>query len=169
LSGTFNQLTTVIPSSEDGLLSRFMFYAFESEAVWKEVSPKGMRANPRMFYKDLSKDVLEVIDFLKVYPAEFTLTEAQWKILNSTFKKMMNKTKKDFGEEALSIVHRMGLNCFRIAMVLSAIRKYQEKRLEKKLVCNANDFKVAIWLAETYLKHGLFVYDHLPVPAAKIF
>ena len=76
---------------------------------------------------------------------------------------MVKETKQDFGIEALSIVRRMGLSCFRIAMVLSAIRKYQEKRLETKLVCHKNDFQAAILLAKTYLKHGLFVYDHLSV------
>ena len=163
LSGTLDQLTYLIPTAEDGLLSRFMFYAFEGEVAWQEVSKKGKIPNAQMFYKELSKGVLEVISFLKFYPAEFTLTEAQWKILNATFKKMVKETKEDFGIEALSIVRRMGLICFRIAMVLSAIRKYQEKRLEKELVCHKSDFQAAILLAETYLKHGLFVYDHLSV------
>jgi len=161
VSGTFNQLTHLIPSVENGLLSRFMFYAFEGEAAWQDVSEKGKIPNAQMYYKELSKGVLEVISFLNFYPAEFTLTEAQWKILNSTFEKMVKETKKDFGVDALSIVRRMGLSCFRIAMILSAIRKYQEKRLGTKLVCHKSDFQAAILLAETYLKHGLFVYDHL--------
>ena len=160
-SGTPNQLTKLIQSADDGLLSRFMFYAFDSGVVWEDVSPKGMSPNLQMVYEELSKDVSIVIDFLKVYPAEFMLTDAQWKTLNATFKKLMKETEQDFGTEALSIVNRMGLNCFRIAMVLSAIRKYQEKRLGTKLVCHKNDFQAAILLAETYLKHGLFVYENL--------
>ena len=167
LSGSFDQLKNLIPSAEDGLLSRFMFYGYESEETWQDVSEKGMSPNPRIFYEDLSKDVLMVIDFLKFYPAEFTLSEAQWKTLNSTFKKLMKETKKDIGIKAASLVRRMGLNCFKIAMILSAIRKYQEKRLEAKLVCNRNDFKVAIWLTKTYLKHGLFVAKNLPVPSTR--
>ena len=169
LSGTPDQLTTLIPSAEDGLLSRFMFYAFEGEAAWRDVSPKGKSQNHRIFYEDLSEEVLEVITFLKFYPSEFTFSEEQWEILNSTFQKMMEETKQDFGMEALCMVRRMELNCFRIAMVLSAIRKFQEKRLQTKLVCNKDDFKVAVWLAETYLKHGLFVYERLPVFTATSF
>jgi len=66
------------------------------------------------------------------------------------------------GKEALSIVKRMGLICFRIAMILSTIRRFEENSLGTKLICNEDDFQVAIWLAETYFKHSIFVYDRLP-------
>ncbi len=169
LSGTPYDMTKFIPSLEDGLISSFMFYAFESEAVWRDVSPRGMGPDLQVFYEDLSKDVLEMIHFLERYPTEFTLTMAQWEILNSTFQKMMKEAKQGFGMKALGIVNRMGLSCFRIAMILSTIRKFQEKHSGMELVCSDDDFQVAIWLAENYLKHGLFVYDRLSVPTATIF
>ena len=165
LSGTPYQMKRFIPSLEGGLLSTFMFYAFESEAVWREVSSKGTRSNLPAFYKDLSKDVLEMIQFLESNPTTFTLTEAQWELMNSTFQKLMEETNQDFGKKALSIVKRMGLNCFRMAMILSAIRKFEEKHLGTELVCSDDDFQVAILLAENYLKHGLFVYESLPEPS----
>ena len=169
LSGTPHQLTKFIPSFKDGLLSTFMFYAFESDGTWRDVSPNGMGVDLQEFYENLSEDVLEIIHFMEAYPAEFKLTKAQWKILNSTFKKMMKESKQQFGAETLMIVERMGMNCFRIAMILSAIRKFEEKNLETELVCNTSDFEVAIWLTETYLKHGLFVYKNLPVSPATRF
>jgi len=162
LSGTPHQLTRLVPSVEDGLLSRFMFYAFKSEPVWRDLSPKRMERNLLEFYEDLSKDVLEIIHFLEAHPATFTLTEAQWNLLNSTFQELFRKTCQDFGEGALHIVKRMGLICFRMAMILSAVRKYEEKNLGTELVCQDDDFQVAIWLAENYLKHGLFIYGSLP-------
>lgn len=169
LSGSFEQLKTLIPSAGSGLLSRFMLYNYESEETWKDVSQKGTGKNPRIFYEELSEEVLLVINFLKFYPAELTLSDTQWKTLNSTFKKLMKVAKKEIGVIASSLVNQMALNCFKIAMILSAIRKYQEKRLETKLVCHKNDFKTALCLSETYLKHGIFLAKQLPVPSRSNF
>ena len=162
LSGTPGQVTALIPSAEDGLFSRFVFYAFEVEAVWRDVSPRGRSQNFQEFYQSLSKEVLEMVHFLKLYPTEFNLTKEQWEELNKVFKKLMEETNQGFGKEALSIVKRMGLICFRMAMILSAIRKFEEKNLGSSLICNEDDFEVAIQLAETYWKHSIFVYDRLP-------
>ncbi len=162
LSGTPGQVTNLIPSAEDGLFSRFVFYAFEVESIWRDVSPQGRSHNFQNFYQGLSREVLEMVHFLKLHPTEFNLSKAQWKMLNETFKKLMEETNEMFGTEALSIVKRMGLVCFRIAMILSTIRRFEEKSLDPKLICKDDDFQAAIWLSETYFKHGVFVYDRLP-------
>ena len=162
LSGTPGQVTSLIPSAEDGLFSRFMFYAFEIDSAWRDVSPEGRSQNFQEFYRGLSREVLGMVHFLKSYPTEFDLTKEQWKKLNETFRKLMEETNLLIGKEALSIVKRMGLICFRIAMILSTIRRFEEKSLGTKLICNDDDFQVAIWLAETYFEHGIFVYDRLP-------
>lgn len=162
LSGTPGQITSLIPSAEDGLFSRFVFYAFEVESIWRDVSPQGRSQNFQDFYQGLSREVLEMVNFLKSHPTEFNLSKSQWKMLNEAFKKLMEETNLMFGKEALSIVKRMGLVCFRISMILSAIRKFEEKNLETKLVCKEDDFQIAIWLAEIYFQHGVFVYDRLP-------
>ena len=169
LSGTPGQVTSLIPSAEDGLFSRFVFYAFQVEADWRDVSPEGRGNNFHSFYRNLSKEVLKMVQFLKTHPTEFDLTKAQWKELNSTFKKMMEKTNQDFGKEAISIVKRMGLICFRIAMILSTLRKFEEENLGTSLICKDDDFKVAIWLAEVYWSHSIFVYDRLPKNTRYVF
>ena len=40
LSGTFAQITRLIPNVEDGLFSRFIFYSYMLEPQWRDVSPK---------------------------------------------------------------------------------------------------------------------------------
>ena len=161
LSKTINQMSGWVPVLGDSLLSRFMFYTYEVDESWQEASGKKSSPNLRMTYENLSEDVRRVVDFLQVYPAEFTMTQTQWKTLNSVFAKMMKQTVKEYGSAGAVVVRRMGMSCFRMAMVLSALRRYEEKRLGKKLVCNDNDFKAAIWLSEAYLKHGLFMVKTL--------
>jgi len=169
LSGTPHQLTKFIPSFENGLLSTFMFYIFRSAPVWQIISSGSVRASLQNFYEELSEDVLEMIHFLEAHPATFDLTEAQWKLLRSTFQKIFEETYHDYGTRALGIVRRMELNCFRMAMILSAIRKFEEKDSVKELICKEDDFQAAILLAENYLKHGLFAYEDLPEPPEKSF
>ena len=160
-SGRLGQLEKLIPSGENFLFSRFMFYAFEPETLWRDVSPDAYGQDLQFFYSDLSEEVSEMIHFLKSNRTEFTLSKNQWITMNETFQKIADETSLMFGKEAKAIVHVMGVNCFRIAMILSAIRKFQEKRTEVELVCSDEDFQVAILLAETYLSHGFFVYEQL--------
>jgi len=169
LSGTPHQLTKFIPSFENGLLSTFMFYIFKSAPVWQIIASDSVSVGLQDFYKELSKDVLEMIHFLEAHPATFDLTGAQWKLLRSTFQKIFEETYHDYGTGALGIVRRMELNCFRMAMILSAIRKFEEKDSGKELICKEDDFQAAILLAKNYLKHGLYAYEDLPEPPEKSF
>ena len=169
LSGTPGQIKKLIPSAEDGLFSRFVFYAFQMEAIWRDVSIKGRTSNFHTFYEDLSKEILEMVHFLKVHPTEVHLKEEQWETLNKTFQKMMEETNQDFGIEAVSIVMRMGLICFRIAMIFSAFRKFEEGSKEVKVICRDEDFASAILLAKTYWYHSVFVYERLPASGRNTF
>lgn len=162
ISGTPGQVTRLIPSAEDGLFSRFIFYTFDAKDEWRDVSPEARVEDPYLIYEDLSKDISKMIHFLKAHPTKFVMTKGQWKELNETFEKMMKTTSQDFGSEANSIVKRLGLICFRLAMILSAIRKFEEKNTSNKLVCTTEDFEIAICLAKIFWEHALFMYDRLP-------
>ena len=169
LSGTPGQIKKLISSAEDGLFSRFIFYAFQMEVVWRDVSKKGRANDFHIFYEGLSKEILEMVYFFKTQPMEFDLTEDQWEELNTTFEKMMKETNQDFGVEAVSIVMRMGLICFRIAMIFSAVRKFEEQSKAVKVICKDEDFESAILLAKTYWYHSVFVYERLPASSRNAF
>ena len=162
ISGTPNQVTALIPSSEDGLFSRFIFYVFESEEDWRDVSPEGGAEDFEPLYEGLSKEVLEMIHFYQKNPVVFKLRKPQWRVLNNYFRDKSKKASRDFGKEVLSVVRRMGLICFRIAMILSAIRKFEERKPGDILFCEENDFKTAMLLSKNYFEHGFFVFDRLP-------
>lgn len=65
LTGTPNQVTGLIASSEDGLFSRFLFYAFKVELRWKDVSPNANNINLTEHFKDLSDRVFNMVQFLQ--------------------------------------------------------------------------------------------------------
>jgi len=47
-------------------------------------------------------------------------------------------------------------------MILSAIRKFEEKNLAMDLICREEDFEVALALVEVFCEHALFMFDGLP-------
>ena len=47
-------------------------------------------------------------------------------------------------------------------MILSEIRKFEEKNLATDLICKEEDFEVAVAFVEVYMEHSLFIYDQLP-------
>jgi hypothetical protein len=162
LSGTPGQVTGLIPSSEDGLFSRFLFYAFEVGATWRDVSPKGRGLDFQSSFNELSNEVLGLVSFLTKHPMDFKLSDEQWGKLNEFYNGLVNETVSMAGKEALSMVRRSGLMMFRISMIFSAIRKYEEQNVSKSIVCKEGDFEAAFSLVETYFQHAFFMFDRLP-------
>ncbi|MEM9824388.1 MAG: DUF3987 domain-containing protein, partial [Bacteroidota bacterium] len=162
LSGTPSQVGKLIPSVEDGLFSRFLFYVFEVEVKWRDVSPGVGDENLTSLFDDLSKEVQQMVIFLKKHPTTVQLSREQWQKLNATFSMRLEETNTLVGSEALSIVKRMGLILFRMAMIFTAIRKYEKQGKAKQCICNDVDFDMALVLAEYYLKHSIMLYEQLP-------
>jgi hypothetical protein len=162
LSGTPGQVTGLIPSSEDGLFSRFLFYAFEVGATWRDVSPKGRGFDFQSSFNELSNEVLGLVSFLKKHPMNFKLSDEQWRKLNEFYNGLVNETVTMAGKEALSMVRRSGLMMFRVVMIFSAIRKYEEQNVSKSVVCQDGDFEAAFSVVETFFHHAFFMFDRLP-------
>jgi hypothetical protein len=77
LSGTPNQVTGLIASSEDGLFSRFLFYAFKVEQRWKDVSPNANNINLTEHFKVLAGRVFNMVQFLQREETIIELTTEQ--------------------------------------------------------------------------------------------
>ena len=169
ISGTPNQVTNLIPTAENGLFSRFIFYTISKEDTWRSIVPREGVTDPHLVHEDLSKEILEMIHFLKANSTKFTMTKEQWQVLDDTCEKMFVTTRLDFGEDANSVVKRLGLICFRIAMILSTIRKFEERSKEDETGCTPADFETAISLTKVYWEHALFMFDGLPKDGDDIF
>ena len=124
LSGTPNQVIKLIPSVEDGLFSRFLFYFFDVQIDWRDVSSDGTGEDYDGYFEEQAKEVTQMIEFLEKHPTKINLTKAQWAILNATFREFLMSTNEAFGTGALSIVKRLGLILFRLAMMFSACLLY---------------------------------------------
>jgi hypothetical protein len=160
LSGTPSQVPALISSSEDGMFSRFIFYAFNDKPFWKDVSPDGINLNA--YFEALSSRVLQLYDFSERNPASVELTTEQWYRLNSTCQGWLDHAIIFNGNEAASVVKRLGIILFRIAMILTAIRKFEDADHSDKVTCTDEDFETAIRLSEVYMDHSIFMFNNLP-------
>jgi hypothetical protein len=161
LSGTPAQVRGLIPSAEDGLFSRFIFYSYEEYQEFRNPFP--VDENNLGDYFDLkSKEVLKISEFINDYPCHFKLSEKQKQEFAKYFKERQKVICSEHSDEASSIIMRMGLITFRIAMVLSAVRKEEDNDQSNENVCNDVDFETAMLLSDTYLKHSIQMFGKLP-------
>jgi len=161
LSGTPSQVQGLIASAEDGLFSRFIFYTFKVQPQWRDVSPQS-KVNLTEFFSKQSEQVDVMANFLEHCPTEFHLTPEQWQFLNSKFDLWLQEVSTFVSEDASSTVKRLALIVFRIAMVLSAIRKFEDGVADKDITCEDTDFQTAFALAEVYKQHALLMFAALP-------
>lgn len=162
LSGTPNQVTGLIASSEDGLFSRFIFYAFKVEQQWKDVSPTANNINLTEHFKNLSLTVFKMVLFLQREETIVELSASQWQQLNQSCKSWLNEVTMFTAEDAASIVKRLGLIMYRMAMLFTALRKFENGEVATILICTDEDFNTALHLAEIYLQHSILMFNNLP-------
>ncbi|MEI8049185.1 MAG: DUF3987 domain-containing protein [Bacteroidota bacterium] len=162
LSGTPSQAPRLLSSAEDGLFSRFLFYAYKNKAEWQDPSPRSNGIVYNDHFEALSLQVLEIISHLELSPTTVELTSAQWDIINTEFPLMLSDVVTFTSEEAVGVVYRLGLVLFRMCMIFTALRKYENGEISQSLFCTDKDFYTVLQLIQTYLEHSLLMFNNLP-------
>lgn len=161
LSGTPAQVPKLIASAEDGLFSRFIFYAFKADIVWRDPSPRPGGIVYNDHFEALSKYVLEMYDFFEKSPTNIYLTSEQWDKLNNAFHDKLMSVVIFTSVDAASIVYRLGLILFRICMIFTSLRKFENGDCSKDVTCTDEDFQAALMLSDVYLQHSLLMFNNL--------
>lgn len=170
LTGTPGQLHRLIPSAEDGLTSRFLFYRFDQAPIWKDVSPNGgLALDPH--FDALAKELDGLLETLPEpaegtsYPVTITLTEADWIKVNAGGNAGLQEAWQEVGDSGASTAKRLGLIAWRIAGILTVLR-YHERGLplEGELVADSRDVATALTIMDIARAHALAVLEDLPVP-----
>lgn len=162
LSGTPNQIFNIITNAEDGLFSRFIYYIYQSEQKWISQRPDSTKDNLNDFFEKQSEEVFEMIHFFELQPATFKLNIDQWNETDDLFSMYLERIVKMSGKESEGVIKRMGLIFYRICMILTAIRYFDNRFPSPILDCNETDFNTAKQLTEIYLEHSLIMFENLP-------
>lgn len=163
LTGTPGQLSRLFPSMENGLGSRFCFYRLQGQKGWHDVfRPQAQRLEE--ITSQLGNDVYDICNQLRQLPdpgVQFLLTDGQKKRFNEFFRSLYTEQTGMMGVDFASFIFRMGINVYRIAMLLSLLRRYSGCMLpgvmfpqgEQALVCKDVDFETSLTIIDCLVSH----------------
>ncbi|BDX38435.1 hypothetical protein CYCD_17900 [Tenuifilaceae bacterium CYCD] len=167
LSGTPKQVSTLIPSAENGLFSRFIFYFMNVRPVWNDVFANSSDQTLDSYFNHLGMQFFDLYKHLEYQsePIRFCLTSVQQQAFNAYFAHTQNQYLCLYGADYLATVRRLGLITFRMAMILTALRIMDDGDIHSPLVCRDNDFNTALSMVKILVLHAAQVFQQLPSEA----
>lgn len=164
LSGTPGQLKGIIPNTEDGLFSRFMFYYFEGDETFRNVF--GTKSKPIPYSEQLEPYSLELLSIFEKCQSwgevHFSWKPEQEDQLQDLYEKWTKYYVRSFGSDVKSIIFRSAIIITRIAAILTVLRTWEHQDFANKhQVCSGKDFDIAVALAETFIDHSMHMHSHL--------
>lgn len=164
LSGTYDQLVKLIPSIENGLYSRFMFYILHGSSEFRNPFEQVTSAHAYHIEQYAAKlsDLFDVLNNQQTHK-QFVLTKPQMEEFVDYFKYVKEWTQETVSEELDGSVNRMALMAYRIAMILTILRAYsKDKELKSPAyVCTDIDFQNALDIVQVLSYYATDVYDYL--------
>lgn len=154
LAGTPAQLCRMIPYSENGLFSRFLFNTHRQLAQWMDVSPGETEEEVELHFDQLALRLNQMIRFLDASPTRVRLTPGQWKRLNHTFVRLLRESGWQEREDFQSCIKRHGLMTLRICMVFTALEKATLRMDAEELFCSDAHFEAALAIVTCCLEHS---------------
>ena len=109
----------------------------------------------------------EIGMFLDAHETFVHYTTSQRQRMNARFKKMSEYARLFQGEDQLSVVHRLGNYHFRITMLLTALRKAEEKNEQVKVRVSETDFEIAMMFTLVFAEHIKALASLLPESKAR--
>ena len=162
ITGTPNQLDTLITSIQDGLFSRFIFYSFSAKQKWRSTYTEAITVSNNEIFKGFSADLCD--KFRSENAQRFVMTRAQGMQLDEVFSEALGHNSVLYNDDVSGIIYRLGLMTFKIAMTLTALRSD-----EPEITCSDLDFKTSLDLVEkVYLKHSIGILNKINKDTSKL-
>ena len=143
LSGTPQQVTPLIPSAENGLFSRQVFYYLPKGQAWiSQFDRTHTKEDSNTFFENLSIRFMEYIETIRGYGIlELVLTDEQMDRFDAEYTQRFDEARLAFSGEMDSSVIRQAHNCLRVMSVIATLRMLadpERKMLEeaKKMMQN---------------------------------
>lgn len=126
LSGTPAQVRPLIPSAENGLFSRQLFYRMPPIDEWADQFEQGDEDMDSLF-SDWGRQWKKLVDYLheRVNVIQFHLSDTQKERFNSCFARIFGHAGLSYGYPMRSSVVRIAINICRIASVVAFLRSVE--------------------------------------------
>ena len=162
LSGTPEQLRSLIKDTENGLFSRFIFYRLNSGLDWMDVFADPLGKSLDEEFMEYGRIFTAFYDRLsKTRRLYFQLKESQTERFNRYFSALQVALYARYGEDMIPSVRRMGLIFYRIAMILTTLRIMTHGDYLSDMLCMDMDFETALKMVNVIMQHTVAVYKDL--------
>lgn len=163
LSGTPEQVKSLIPNAENGLLSRFIFYCMSATDEWLDGFGGYDLDNPlEKVFDDLGAEFM--IYYRRLESVEkiwFHLSLVQQQRFNDFFTKEKLRMKEVNGDLYNANTHRLSWATLRISMVLTALRMMDSGQITDKVECSDTDFDIALSIIKSVSAHDDYIFNVL--------
>ena len=163
LSGTPEQVKSLIPNAENGLLSRFIFYTLSATDEWLDGFSGYDADNPlEKVFDDLGNEVERYYQHLKnIQEVWFSLSFVQQQKFNDYFAEEKQRMKALNGDLYNASTHRLSWALLRISMILTALRCMDTGKVPEKVECSDIDFDIALSIIRTVSHHNDYIFNVL--------
>ena len=164
LSGTPRQILSLVPDTENGLFSRFIFYYMNTRIEWKNVFASKEQTLDNAFVT-FGHDFHNLYKYLLLLeqPVRFAFSPKQEEQFNQFFEQIQDEYSSIFGFEIVASIRRFGLITYRLAMIMTILAVNDGTGLYPLMVCTDDIFNSAMTIIKTLLKHTLKVFEILPM------
>lgn len=164
LSGTPKQVPSLIPSAENGLFSRFIFYSMNMKNEWKNVFKTKTDNGLDKYFENLGNEFYDLYNSLLMQrEIKFSLTIKQQDEFNDFFKDIQKYYAAVQEEDIISTIRRLGLIAFRMMMIFSALRIMEHGDCSENLVCSDTDFNNTIEMIKILVIHSSYIFTQIGV------
>lgn len=165
ISSTFDQLLKLIPTAENGLFSRFIYYELPHEPSFKDVFDTAKDRYLPVF-TGLGEQMQQVYEYFKAdtFGFKFQLSEPQQAEFLEYFRALKLEIQENLTNDLDGTINRLGLQFFRIAMILTTLRQYFSGTIHREMVCSDPDFQLTKRITGILKIHALNTYFKLPEP-----
>ena len=167
LTCTPGQIPKLFKSFENGLGSRFVFYHKRRKLFWKNVFEVSDKTLDEQFleFGHRYKTIYDELVKRKEQPMQVTFSISQQTEFNKFFEELQLEQCGLYGDDMIAFVRRLGLVCFRIAIVLSILRHEGWipiiEPLSQCIVCDDRDFHTAMTIVNCLINHTAHVYTEI--------
>lgn len=163
LSGTPEQVKSLIKDAENGLLSRFMFFCVNSTDEWLDgFQPYGCDTSLEEAFDSLGEEFTAFTKRLETRPhVRFYLTPPQNIKFNDYFISEKARMLEFNGQRYSAGTHRLAWCFLRIAMVLSALRLMETGTIPENIECSDTDFETTLDIIRVISVHNDYIFNVL--------
>lgn len=166
MSSTMDQYRKLIPDVENGLFSRILHYWLTPNPGFRDVFNPEITGFPEIV-RVAGRHVLNIYQELigrQDNPLLFSLTAGQKQKFLEYFQSLKSEIREHVSSDLDGSVNRMGLCSYRLAMLLTALRKLPDGKHHSNLNCEDIDFQNALNMIGVFKQHTLRTFYKLPSP-----